>query len=86
MRFVCLIDKKILKYGHMILITGIIEPSSFIRSKRIENVGSIALKDKRRSSVIYRGASASTAYNEVDVISSINIFTASGELVQFKDL
>ena len=70
----------------MILITGIIEPSSFIRSKRIENVGSIALKDKRRSSVISRAASASTSYNEADLICSINIFTTSGEPVQFKDL
>ena len=86
MRFVCLINKQILKYGHMILITGIIEPSSFIRSERIENVGSIALKDKRRSSVISRGASTSTFYNEADLISSINIFTTSGEPVQFKDL
>ena len=86
MRFVYLIDKQILKYGHMILITGIIEPSSFIRYERIENVGSIALKDKRRSGVISRAASTSTFYNEADLISSINIFIASGEPVQFKDL
>ena len=86
MRFFFLIDKQILKYGHMILITSIIEPSSFIRSKRIENVESIALKDKRKSSIISRAAYTSTFYNDADLISSINIFTANRELVQFKDL
>ena len=65
----------------MILITGIIEPSPFIRSERIENAGSIALKDKRRSSIISRAASTSTFYNEADLISSINISIASGEPV-----
>ena len=49
-------------------------------------MGNIPLKDKRRSSIISRVASTSTFYNEADLISSINIFTASGEPVQFKDL
>ena len=49
-------------------------------------MGSIVLKDKRGSNVISRAASASTSYNEADLISSFNIFTASGEPVQFKDL
>jgi peroxiredoxin len=61
-------------------------PSSLIQSDRIENVGSIAFEGKRSISVISRAASASTSYNEADLIASINIFTASGEPVQFKDL
>lgn len=72
-------DKNVGSKGRRIL-------SSFIQSERIENVRSIAFKDKRRSSIISRAASASTSYNEADLIASINIFAASGEPVQFKDL
>lgn len=61
-------------------------PLSLSHPDRIENVGSIAFAGKRRSSVISRVASASTSYNEADLIAPINIFTASGEPVQFKDL
>lgn len=61
-------------------------PLSLIHPDRIENVRSIAFAGKRRSSVICRVASASTSYNEADLIGPINIFTASGEPVLFKDL
>jgi len=61
-------------------------PSSFIQSDKVENVGNIVFEGKMRSSIISRAASDTTSYNEADLISSINIFTASGEPVQFKDL
>lgn len=60
--------------------------SPFIQSDRIENVGRIAFEGKKRSSIISRAASDTTTYGEADLIGSINIFTASGEPVQFKDL